>query len=100
MHAMTCCGILRLFNNEKWNEKVKDMTVEDVKDTINEGMTKFVPTKTRRMNTKPPWFTKSVQQSVRKKQHLWAAYRTQVTDTAFLNYKAAEKRCRKMVNRA
>ena len=97
-------GLSNYLNNMNWSDSLQNQNVEDswnkLKDTLHEGIARFVPSRDRKSPDCPKWFNKHIKKLTRKKQKLWDQYRYNPSPDALSNYKAAEKNCRTTIARA
>ena len=97
-------GLSNYLNDIKWSDLMENENVEGAwnifKGAVQSGIDNFVPLKSRRKRSSPPWLTKHVIKLTRKKQRLWDAYKAQKTADSFERYKSSEKDCKKAVSKA
>ena len=94
-------GLSNFYYNINWSEELYNKSADEAwlffKDNINQGTDLYIPKKLRRENNKPPWYNSFVKKQVRRKQKLWDHYKANLTGSAFLSYKASEKKCKKLI---
>jgi len=79
------------FGNIDWENNMRGKNVEEawniIKNTIDEGINRFVPKKRRRQNGRPPWMTRTILRQIRKKQRKWNNYMKNQTNTHLQDFK-------------
>ncbi len=79
------------FGNIDWGNNMRGKNVEEawniIKNTIDEGINRFVPKKRRRQNGRPPWMTRTILRQIRKKQRKWNNYMKNQTNTHLQDFK-------------
>lgn len=94
-------GLRKFFSSQKWTENMSDMDTETawqlMKDTIDHGVSRYVPLKLRRQINTPPWLNQNVKRLSRKKRKLWNTYKSTNSPNDYDNFKRAEKECRRAV---
>ena len=91
-------------NSKNWPAEFQNFNTDQcwnyLKETISEGMKKFVPCKRRRQNNRPPWMSQKILKLVRKKQRRYNKYMQSKSPQDFTDYKELEKTTKTAIRNA
>ena len=72
----------------------------ELKDKIEDTINRYIPLAPRRKQGDPPWLSRAVKRLINRKQKFWKRFSKNRNDMNFVNFKTAEKLCKRGVSAA